>query len=325
VKKIIIDYEVHEEVLSIVKKKYKIVDCIKEKNSYYKTTLAKQQNVAGALLGSSWQIDKEVLDQLPSLEVIGRLGMGFDNIDIDEATKHGVVVLNTPNAPTVSTAEHAVSLLLALAKGHKIGSSILKQGKQLMGTPKLIELKDKILGIIGLGRIGKKVTTICKSGLGMKIVAYDPFLNEEIVKKQNIDLYDKLENMLPICDFVSLHCPLNKKTKGLININIFRIMKHSAYLINCARGKIVVEKDLIHALNTKEIAGAGIDVYDPEPPESSNILLHMENVITTPHSAGYTSECMKKISIDAYRGIGNVFKKIKPRYIVNPEVWDMLK
>lgn len=188
-----------------------------------------------------------------------------------------------------------------------------------------MELEGKVLGLVGLGRIGKKVAQICGSCFGMKIIAFDPYVSSEDATRLNVTMYPALDDVLQISDFVSIHCPPSDSTKGMIDAKAMAAMKPTAYLVNCARGMIVDEPALIEALQIGKIAGAGMDVFDPEPPSSSNPLLSMDNVLATPHTAGYTDGCQRKMGLGVARQILDIISNVRPENLVNPEVWNAPK
>lgn len=276
----------------------------------------------GAIIGSTWQVSGSVLDEIPSLLLIVRPGIGVDNVDLDAATERGVAVLNTPDAPTVSTAEHTVSLLLALAKRHKPAARLLMTQTSPHTESTLIEVRDKTLGLVGLGRVGGTVASICRLGLGMKVMAFDPYVPSERAAALGVTLCPTLYDVLRAADFVSLHAPATEETRGMINAEVLAVMKPTAYLINCARGCIVDEAALVEALRAGKLAGAGLDVFDPEPPSPSNPLLGMENVVATPHSAGYSDDCLRKVESQMTEEILDFLKGKRPDNLVNPQVWD---
>jgi D-3-phosphoglycerate dehydrogenase len=284
--------------------------------------LARDNRATAAIISAKWKFDGITMDSVPTLLVIGRPGIGVDNIDIDQASMRGIVVVNTPDGPTISTAEHAVSLLLALAKRHKPGARVLLSGASLQNEPPCIELSGKVLGIIGLGRIGTMVARICTSGLSMRAIAYDPFVSEAHARALGVELRQELDDLLREADFVSLHVPATPSTIGLIDERAFTIMKPTAFLINCSRGAIVNAAALTAALQSRAIAGAGLDVYDPEPPSPSDPLFRLEEVVATPHSAFYTDDCRRRMGVSVAQQVLATLDGVRPDNMVNPDVWD---
>lgn len=243
------------------------------------------------MVRSKPKITKEVIEAGGNLRVIGRVGVGLDNIDLDAAKTKGIKVVNSPEASTLSVAEHAIGLMLALARKIPSGDKSLKDGrwdrKKFMGN----ELHDKTLGIVGFGRIGRSVSKIAR-GLGMELITYDPFITSE-----DADEYDcecvSFDHLLANSDVITLHVPAISETTDMINKETLSKMKKTALLVNTARGAIVNEEDLYDALNDGVIAGAALDVYKIEPPEGTP-LAELDNIVLTPHLAASTKEAQVK-------------------------------
>ncbi len=316
---IITDAFLHSDAVELLNSESRFLKC---ESGDQGVAFARSENAAGAILGPTWQFTGDVIDAIPSLLAIGRPGIGVDNIDVPAATQRGVVVVNTPDAPAVSTAEHTLSLMLAAAKGHKTFARVLEAGESLTAEPPVIELHGKTLGLVGLGRIGGKMARICGLGLGMQVLAYDPYVQPAQAEKLGVKLLPNLHDVLAESDFVSIHCPPAENTRGLIDSAMFAAMKPTAYLINCARGVIVDETALISALQNGEIAGAGLDVFDPEPPETTNPLLAMENVIATPHTAAYTDGALREMGMGVAREVLDAINGKRPDNMLNLEVWN---
>ena len=316
---IVMNVYLHPEARELLSSECQIVQCMPGAEG---VAIARRERAVGAIIGSTWRFSASVFDEIPSLLVVGRPGIGVDNIDLDAATECGVAVVNTPDAPTVSTAEHTVAILLALAKRHKAAARLLSTGGSYTSEPWLVEVEGKVLGLVGLGRIGKRVAHICGLGLGMKVIAYDPYVSADQAAELGVTLYPDLYDLLRIADFVSLHCPPSKDTCGMIDAEALAVMKPTAYLINAARGVIVDEAALIDALRAGGIAGAGMDVFDPEPPSPSNPLLAMENVVATPHSAGFTDGALLAMGVGVVNEVLAVLRGTRPTNLVNPKVWD---
>ncbi len=257
--------------------------------------LAEIQRAEGLIVRSKTKVTPAVLDAAPKLRVIGRAGAGVDNIDLEAATQRGVLVMNTPGVNSVSAAEHAFTLLLALARRIPLGDAALRQGswskKSLIGQ----ELNGKRLGVVGLGKIGSLVAQRAL-GFEMKVLAFDPFVGERYAADLGVDLLS-LEDLLQQSDFVSLHLPLNEKSKGLICQRTLKLMKEGAFLVNAARGELVVEEDLADALEAGHLGGAALDVFEAEP-EVNPRLLASDRTVLTPHIAGSTIEAQAKVGLD---------------------------
>jgi D-3-phosphoglycerate dehydrogenase len=278
---------------------------------------------AQAIIASSQvRYDGALMDACPNLRLIARTGIGVDNIDLDAATAHGIVVTNTPDGPTESTAEHTVAMLLALAKRLKPGADNLAAGKWGPRTGALVgvEVRGKTLGLVGLGRIGRRVAEICRLAFQMRVLAHDPYLSEDAAPAQGVTLAP-LETVIREADFLSLHAPATPETAGLMNAERLAWMKPGSYLLNLARGALVDEAALLDALDRGELAGAGLDVFAVEPPALENRLRTHPAVIATPHSASVTREgrrCMEEMAMDRLLAF---FRGERPTDIVNPAAW----
>jgi D-3-phosphoglycerate dehydrogenase len=256
----------------------------------------------------------EVIQAGEKLQVIGRAGAGVDNIDVAEATRRGIVVVNAPTGNTISAAEHTIALMLALARHIPQASAVLKSGvwqrSNFLGT----EVRNKTLGIIGLGNVGSDVARRAKA-LEMRLIAYDPFISVEYARKLHVE-FVSLEQLFKESDFITLHVPLTPATKGLIGVKALALMKPTVRIINTARGGIIDEKALAKAIKEKRVAGAAIDVFDTEPTTKS-ILFEEDNVIVTPHLGASTTEAQVMVAKDVAEQIIEVFKGHPARYSVN--------
>ncbi len=249
----------------------------------------------GLVVRSSTKATKEILDAATNLKVIGRAGTGVDNIDVAEASNKGIVVMNTPGGNTVTTAEHAISMMVALARNVPQATSSMKNGKwekkRFQGT----ELTGKTLGILGVGNIGSVVASRAQ-GLKMSVISYDPFISEEAAEKLGITLVT-FDELLAKSDFLSIHVPFTSDTKNIVNAEAIAKMKDGARLINCARGGIVDEAAAAEAIESGKLAGAAFDVFSTEPPEPDNPLLKLDNVIATPHLGASTLEAQENVAV----------------------------
>lgn len=248
----------------------------------------------GLIVRSAVKVTRDMIESAPRLKVIGRAGIGIDNIDVEAATERGIVVLNTPDSNATTTAELAVAHLMSLSRNLPAASASVRAGEwkraQFMGR----EITGKTIGIIGYGTIGRIAASRFK-GLQMNVVAYDPFVTAEKFEQDGVES-KTLEELLGISDYVSLHCPLIPPTQQLMNSERFAMMKPDAYLINCARGGLIDETALIDALNSGHLAGAALDVFENEPPTGSP-LLQMDNVVFTPHLGASTHEAQVAVGV----------------------------
>ncbi len=251
-------------------------------------------NYDGLAIRSATKVASDIIAKANNLKVIGRAGIGLDNVDIAAASKQGIVVMNTPGGNTITTAEHAVSMMLSLARKIPQATQSMKSGKwekkKFMGS----EVYNKTLGVIGIGRVGAIVSNRAL-GLKMNVIAYDPFISPEAAEKMGIKL-TTLGKILEKSDFITVHTPLTNETRNLINSDSIAKMKDGAFIINCARGGIVNETDLYDALVSGKLGGAALDVFTEEPPGNIE-LLSLDNVICTPHLGASTDEAQRNVAI----------------------------
>lgn len=270
-----------------------------------------------AILARTAPFPAEVLKAGTKLRVIGRHGVGVDNIDVKQATEQGIIVTYTPNANCNTVAELAVGFIIALGRNIVRCDKAMRSGDfEIRNRLKGMDLEGKILGVIGLGKIGRLVARKASLGLGMNVIGYDPFLKAEDCPEGVVKV-DDWDEMFKTADFISLHIPSTEETKHSIGKREFEMMKSSAYLINTARGDLIVEEELISALQNGEIGGAGLDVFEQEPPPQDHPLFALDNVILTPHNAALTTECMVRMALTAAQGIHEVLSGQKPTYPVN--------
>ncbi|WHH57989.1 hydroxyacid dehydrogenase [Petroclostridium sp. X23] len=278
---------------------------------------------ADAIIVRIAKCDRNVIESSPKLKVIGRTGVGYDSVDVDAATAAGVPIVITPGANNRSVAEHAVALMFAIAKNIVEGQMETEKGNftVVRGAGKSFELLGKKVAFIGLGAIGRETAKICK-GIGMKVLGYDPFLTKEAVEALGCTYYENYEDMMKECDFLSIHVPLTAETKDMIAKKQLETMKKTAVIINCSRGGIVNEKDLVGALNNNVIAGAGTDVFVTEPPKTDDPLLTAKNIVFSPHSAAQTREAVVNMAQMCVDGCLAVLKGEKWPYVANPEAYN---
>ena len=248
----------------------------------------------GLIVRSETKVTADLMSNTSSLRVIGRAGVGVDNIDVPAATIRGIVVMNAPDGNTITTAEHTIALLISLARSIPQANGSLKAGrwerKKFIG----VELQGKTLGIVGLGRIGRVVASRARA-MGMFIVAYDPFIAPEQARDLEIELAP-LDDVYSRADFLTVHTPLTPETRGLIDAQVFAKMKKGARIINCARGGLVDEAALVEAIANGTIAGAALDVFSQEPPPPDHPLLNLDQVIVTPHLGASTTEAQEGVA-----------------------------
>ncbi len=255
----------------------------------------------GLVVRSETKVTKTVIAAAEHLKVIGRAGVGVDNIDVDAATQKGIIVLNAPEGNTIAATEHTVAMILALARNIPQAHGSLKAGQWQRSKFTGVEVRGKTLGILGLGRIG---TGVAKRALAleMKVLAYDPFISADNAKALDIELAE-LDEVLAVADFVTFHLPLTAETKNLLNKDRLQKMKPGVRIINCARGGIIDEAALAAAISEGRVAGAAIDVFAKEPVDPANPLLALEQTVVTPHLGASTAEAQVGVAVDVAEGI----------------------
>ena len=277
---------------------------------------------ADALIVRIAKCDGHAIENSPNLKVIGRTGVGYDSVDVKTATAHGIPVVITPGANNRSVAEHAVAMMFALSKNLVEAQQEMCKGNwEIRGAKKEFELEGKTIGILGLGAIGRETAKICE-GCGMKVAAYDPFLSKEQVEGYGAVYYENYEDLLKVSDVVSIHVPLTDETKNMISKKQLTEMKKTALIINCSRGGIINETDLVEALKAGEIAGAGTDVFCSEPPKTDDPLLNCPNLIVSPHSAAQTREAVIKMTQMCVKGCLAVAEGKKWPFVADKSVYD---
>ena len=249
------------------------------------------------LVRSETKVTRKVIESAPKLRVVGRAGVGVDNVDVEAATQHGVVVMNTPGGNTVTTAELSFAMLLALARKVPQAYSSMTAGKWDRKLFQGMELLGKTLGILGMGRIGSEVA---KRALvfGMRVIAYDPYLTAERARTLGVEFADSVDDVYRVADFITVHMPVTPETKHMLNAAAFTKMKPGVRLVNCARGEIISENDLLAALESGKVAGAALDVFAVEPLPADHPYRKQPNVILTPHLGASTQEAQEKCGIE---------------------------
>ena len=272
----------------------------------------------GLIIRSATRVTAEVIERADNLKAIGRAGIGVDNIDIEAATKRGVIVANAPESNTVAAAEHTLGLMLAAARRIPAADASLKGGEWKRSEFKGVEVREKTLGLIGLGHVGAIVARGA-IGMGMRVLAYDPYVSEDRMRSMNVERAETTDEVFEGSDFVSLHVPRTPQTMGLVNEESLDKMKPTAYLINVARGGIVDETDLYNALKSGVIGGAALDVFAEEPTTESPIFA-LPNVVVTPHLGASTAEAQDRAGITAAEQVAAALKGQVPIHAINAPV-----
>jgi len=305
------------------------VECVRvTKKNVPNEILPRLNDVDGLIVRLPAGVNKVLLDAAPKLKVISSSGTGTDHIDIPSATKNGVVVVNNAGVGARPVAEHVVGLMLALGKKIVMSNNALKRNgwdsretflQENLGN----ELSGKTVGIIGFGHIGRDTASILKNGFNTEIIAYDPFLSDEVFQIANAKRCYSIRQICEKADYITLHLPYIKETHHLIGKEDFEIMKPTSFFINCSRGNVVDQNALIEAVNSRRIAGAGIDVFPTEPASLADVEILNERIIATPHIAGLTEETNRKLSISAAEQVIQVLEGKRPKNILNEEVFSV--
>lgn len=286
-----------------------ILRSVKEFQVDYKTDLTPEQlkviikDYDALIVRSSTKVTAEIIEAATKLKFIGRAGVGLDNVDLKAATQKGIVAINTPAGNTTSTAEHTMSMILALTRNIPQACASVKAGKWERSKFSGVELHGKTLGIVGFGRIGSTVARYSKA-FGMSVIVFDPYISLEVAATLNVQVVD-LPKLLKDSDYITIHIPKSDETKNLIGEAQFQLMKKTARLINCARGGIVDEAALAKVLVEKRIAGCALDVFEEEPLPASSPLLKLDNCIMTPHLGASTSEAQINVAIEIAETVRN--------------------
>lgn len=311
--KICIAQKTDDSVLAMLRQAGELVHVVENDP---KDMLEKLRQCDAVILGTWFRMTREVMAETGKLRVISRTGVGVDTVDVDAASERGITVLYTPGVNALSVAEHALMLLLALAKAAAYLDRESRTGNfaaRRLDLP--TDLDGKVLGVVGWGAIGRMLAAKCRAALNMSVLAYDPLVSDFGPEAERVESLDEL---FARADCVSLHVPSTPETRGMVTSGLLGKMKPGAFLINTARGDIVDEQALYEALSEKRIGGAGLDVFAAEPPAKENPLLRLDNVIVTPHSAALTRECRLRVARCAAEGIVDFLAGRTPKYVYKP-------
>ncbi len=274
------------------------------------------------VLRTGIKMSAELLAGADRLMTISRTGAGFDNVDLPAATRKGIIVSSSLGSNTTTVAEHVLALILGLSKRLSALDRELRKGNFRIRYAYLPgDLRDKTLGVVGFGRIGREVARACHAAFGMKVVAHDEYLPEEARKACPAWVeFTGLEELCRRADVITIHVPMTAETRGLIDRRLLSVMRPGSFIINTSRGGVIHETELAEALRSGTIAGAGLDVFDAEPPRPDNPLLGLDNVILTPHAAALTRECVVRMAVLGAQRVVDLFQGFLPDNVANPEV-----
>jgi D-3-phosphoglycerate dehydrogenase len=314
-KKVLVNEKVSQDALDILKKSAEVVYMPSGDHEEFKKLV---KDVTAVMLDTTIKFTPELMDMAPGLKVISRTGTGVDNVDIEAATQRGIMVLHTPDANTVTVAEHTVAFIGAVTKHMLFLDSETRQGKFKTARRYYlpIDLDGKTLGIIGFGRIGKQVAKKCMAAFNMKVIIYDPYISDSVVPAEVVR-YSNEEEVYKLADVVSIHVPHNEETRNHVGEKLLSLMKPSAYLINTARGNIIDEAYVVKMLDENRLAGAAFDVLANEPAIENEVFLKSPKTIISPHSAALTNECTVRVACEAASGIVDFLEGRMPKSIFN--------
>jgi D-3-phosphoglycerate dehydrogenase / 2-oxoglutarate reductase len=314
-RKVLVNEKVSPDALNILKQAAEVVYI---PSGDHAEIISMLKDITCIMLDTTIKFTGELMDSAPNLKVISRTGTGVDNVDVDAATKRGIMVLHTPDANTVTVAEHTVAFIGALTKHLVFLDSETRQGKFKVARRYYlpVDLEGKTLGIIGYGRIGKQVAKKCIGAFDMKVIIYDPYVSDDVIAP-GVTRYTDEKKVFKEADVVSIHVPMTPETRNHVNENLLSLMKPSAYLVNTARGNIVDEPYVCKMLDEGRLAGAGFDVLANEPPVDNELFLKNPKTIVSPHSAALTNECTVRVACEAAQGIVDYLEGRKPRSIFN--------
>ena len=321
--KIAIMGTIHNDGLIFLKNQgYNILEIVDFSEEKLKSNL---KDVDGIVLRTA-KLSKDVLQNCKKLKIVSRHGVGYDNVDLNTINIQKIALAITGSSNAVSVAEYVMAMFLNLCRLIKQSDQLVRDGKfkEKASLPDFYELYNKKILILGFGRIGKALAKRCL-GFESKVLVYDPFVNKKIIEENQCSAVN-LEEGIKNADFISLHLPINKNTKNMINKNIFKMMKNNCIIVNAARGGIINEKDLHWALKNNKIYGAAIDVYEQEPPKNNNPLFNLNNIIFSPHNAALTLECRKRMAVESCENIFNYLENksyLKKENIVNKRYIDL--
>lgn len=313
--KVLLTERIHPDAVACLQEHFEV---IQGTSTAAEDIIRQAQGCAGILIRSA-RITAEIMDAVPTLKVVAKHGMGVDNIDVEHATQKGILVVNAPYSNLNAVAEHIVMLLLALSKRVVRMDKLTRAGDfAARNTYRTTELAGATVGIIGMGKISRLAVKKL-SGFEPHIIASDPFVEQEAVAELGVTMVSP-EEVYTKSDFVIVHTSLFPSTFHLVGAEQFRLMKKTAFLINASRGPVIDEAAMIEALNKGEIAGAGLDVFEQEPPAADNPLFRMDNVIVSPHNAALTDTALRAMAMDSAQGVTECLLGKPVSYPVNPEI-----
>lgn len=321
-KQVLVNKPIHSAALELLAKE---VEVLTPFTAPPDQVVQMMEGANGLVLCAGLNVTGKEMDRWPKLEVIGRHGAGLDFLDLQAATARGLRVVFTPEGPTESTAEHTLMLMLATARKLPLLDRATRAGNfQIRDRVVGLELKGLDLGVVGFGRIGRRVASICREALGMSVYAFDPFLPRSAIEAGGATFTPSLKELAARVDVLTVHVPLSTDTRHLVDAEVIRAMRPGAILINASRGPVVDEAALVAALQEGRLGGAGLDVYDPEPPAADHPLFALDNVVLTPHLASFTEQGRKRMGLMVAEDVLRVLRGERPLFPANPQVFEQL-
>jgi D-3-phosphoglycerate dehydrogenase len=321
--KVLVNKPIHPSALALLRGQAEVITPFEAPPTEVARLLT---NADALLLCAGFSVAAREMDRAPGLRVIGRHGVGLDNVDLGAATERGIPVVYTPYGPTESTAEHTFLLMMAAARQLPLLDRAVRTGAfDIRDTPGVtgLELRGKRLGIIGFGRIGRRVAEMCRAALDMQVSVYDPFLPASAITEWGATPVQDLVALAREVDVLTIHVPATDATYHLVDDHVLGAMRNTSIVVNASRGPVLDETALLRALQAGAIYGAGIDVYDPEPPTPDSPLFHLDRIVLTPHIASKTEEGRFLMGKTVVQDILSVLGGQRPQYLANPEVWDV--
>jgi D-3-phosphoglycerate dehydrogenase len=315
-KNILLSQKIHEDAIEFLKNKGFNITISPSPDD---ETVRENAGEADAIIvRTATKLSRETIFSSPRLKVIARTGGGVDNVDIEAASEKNIPVCNTPEANTDSVAEHALAFMLALSKYlNKMDSEVRSGNFAIRNSYLPVDMAEKTLGLVGFGKIGRKLAKLCYSCFKMNILFFDPYVQEFKEDDFQCKKMESMDKLFELSDFISVHIPYTKENHHIIGEKLLGRMKKSAFIINTSRGGIIDEKALAEALNEEKISGAALDVFENEPPENDNPLLMTDNVYLTPHSAALTKESSRRMAMHAAEGVADFLEGKNPKWVFN--------
>ena len=315
-KNILLSQKIHEDAIDFLKSKGFNISISPSPDD--ETVREHAKDADAIIVRTATKLSRETIFSSPKLRVIARTGAGVDNVDVEAASEKNIPVCNTPEANTDSVAEHALAFMLALSKYlNKMDSEVRSGNFAIRNSYLPVDMAEKTLGLVGFGKIGKKLAKLCYKCFKMSILFFDPYVQDFKEDDFQCRKVDSMEELFEVSDFISVHIPYTKENHHIIGEKLLGRMKKSAFIINTSRGGIIDEKALAEALTEEKISGAALDVFENEPPEDDNPLLLADNIYLTPHSAALTKESSRRMAMHAAEGVADILEGKKPRWVFN--------